>query len=267
MHQFYSRPLFVIILLIFTVSCDKPLSFDLANRKEVSPSLRLTEVTNEKGELRQKFVFDEQLRLTETVQRSSDRFFMIYPNELSDYPSSFNGYTCTYADGRIVEVSGTAFRVSVQYISSDRTDFVQIFSPVVPVTGVQTRPDTLSLYRDSLSNLPVRAIFRPFGGEENATVYEFSFDDNSSPYVGLQNSLLPVLLTYPLRESFEDIVTLYADRNILRVYQSSLGVAASMQKPIVIDNSYRFDHIRYDVPTSRASYGSTEDYYNYLYND
>ncbi|VTP97857.1 hypothetical protein [Sphingobacterium daejeonense] len=78
---------------------------------------------------------------------------------------------------------------------------------------------------------------------------------------------MPLLLVYPVEEIFGDIASLVSKRNITRIYQNAINISSNIEKPLVEDMTYRYDHIKYDVPTSKTIYGSKTEERHFKYSE
>lgn len=249
-----------LLILITAFGCGKKVSFDIPDRKTIPPTFLLKEVKNHNGKAYQTFSYDSENRASQVMLFGADHFELKYAKD-SDSPSAINNYRCTYdKQGRLQKITGPELsQIQINY-EPNRVDIIQQIRTIVPGPK-PIQIDTLSFFMDAHGKTN-RASLLP-----SRIAYEIRFDQNPTPYLHLRKSLLPLLLLYPLQEVFADVAALLSKQNVLRIYQTSMDAQAGVESPFILDNSYRFDHFRYDIPTSSASFGSLQNQYQYLYSE
>lgn len=257
--KYYPFFYLVVGFMLTCMACNKQIDFGHTDRINIQKDFKLIAVKNQNNELIRQFHYDNQGRLKEILWNGADRFLLSY-DLANGRLQSFNNYTCTYDDKNLlISVEGPELRKVIIKYFADYVQVIQHSRPIVP-SPQPNRIDTLNLYYNANREI-IRATLFP-----KKLTYEFRYDQNIIPYVNIQQQLLPVLMVYPLQDVYLELASLISNKNILRAYQSGLGISNAIEKPTVIDFTYRLDHIDFDIPTSSKSYGSLLQDFRYEYN-
>lgn len=256
----YLRASIWMMSIICLTSCNKQVTFEAQDRLQISKDFRLQEVRSENNELFERYIYDGQKRLKQIVYNGTDVFDLTYQSG-SDKVKSFNKYHASYdAQDRLIAVSGSELSNTKLNYLPNQIQIIQTTRMIVPGPK-PTQVDTLNLFTDA-NGAVVRATLLP-----KKIGYEFRYDQYANPYIHNEDNILPVLLVYPLQQVFKEIASLKTGRNLMRIYQNATNISNSVEKPLVEDISYRYDHIKYDVPTSSHSHGQLKSQRHFLYTE
>lgn len=256
----YLRASVWMMSIICLTSCNKQVTFEQHDRLNIRKEFRLQEVRSENNELFERYTYDGQKRLKQVVYNGTDIFELSYDNG-SDKVKSFNEYQASYDEqNRLTAVSGPELSNTQLKYLPNQIQIIQTTRMIVPGPK-PTQIDTLNLFTDGNGTV-VRATLLP-----KKIGYEFRYDQYANPYIHNEDTMLPILLVYPLQQVFKEIASLKTGRNLMRVYQNATNISNSVEKPLVEDISYRYDHIKYDVPTSSNSHGQLKSQRHFLYTE
>jgi len=253
--------LYLGMLVAFILAgCSNRMNFDFEDRTHIPSSFQLRAVHSETDRLYQEFTYTGQGRLSTVLLNAVDRFELHYTAD-NQFIDGFNHYQCSYdAQGRLVEVAGPELISTRLEYGPNLIQIIQTVRTIVPgPRAVQT--DTLSLQFNKNGQVQAATLL-PAG-----LVFDFSFDHNVSPYTNIKTLITPIFLVYPMQDVLVDLVGLYSNRNLLRMVQTSFGQEFGIEATFTLDNTYRFDHYLYDIPTSSESFGSINAQFKYLYQD
>lgn len=241
-------------------SCNKQVAFEQTDRLSIAKNFNLKEVRNNQGELLEQYSYNKDQQLKEALLFGGDRFTFRY-NSTANKPIAFNDYQCSYdAQGRLTLVEGPELSTARIQYDHHKIEVIQTTRTIVPGPR-PTLSDTLTFLLDDKGTV-INATLLP-----KKIAFEFRYDHNKSPYFRLNEALFPVLLAYPVSEFYGQLAGFISNKNVQRIYQNGINVSTSVEKPLVEDFSYRYDHFKYDVPTSSNSYTGQGSERRYIYSE
>lgn len=258
--KIYSGLAIAVFALSLFSSCNKQITFKHENRLHIADNFRLQEVRSKNGELYKKYSYDGQMRLKQVVYNGNDFFNLQYADGTAKL-IKFNNYEVNYdQQDRLIEVKGPELSNTVLKYLPNQIQIIQTTRTIVPGPK-PTQIDTLNLLlNDKGEVLQANLLPKKIG-------YEFRYDQYANPYIHNEKQLLPILLIYPLAQVFKEISSLQTGKNLMRIYQNASNISNSVEKPMVEDITYRYDHLRYDIPTSSSNHGLNKSERHFLYSE